>query len=189
MLRLMVHFEEVKKIFGESVSYYLVAVDMNSNYSYSNKRYNLIFEPIHGDLIGKHYSITMHQDDQQTCKIVSQMAFQFPDKLFPATLRKHDGKGGYMVTRWEYKAMFGPEGKPEGIFCIGHDITELIEISTELEDTKYRHSHALRRPVANLIGLSKLLLEMDLDSGTSDIARMINESASELDQEMSKALE
>ena len=131
----------------------------------------------------------MHQDDQQTCKIVSQMAFQFPDKLFPATIRKHDGRGGYMVTRWEYKAMFDSDGKPAGIFCIGHDVTELIEVSNELENTKYLNSHSLRKPVANLIGLSKLLLETDLISDIKDIARMINQSASELDEEVIKAIE
>jgi PAS domain S-box-containing protein len=183
----MVQFEEVKKLFGESVSYYLIAVDMDSNYSYANKRYNLIFEPIHGDLIGQHYSVTMHQEDQQTCKIVSQMAFQFPDKMFPATIRKHDGAGGYMVTRWEYKAMFDGEGKAAGVFCIGHDITEMVEIATELENTKYLHSHALRRPVANLVGLSKLLMEMELNSDAKDLARMIIQSAVDLDKELINA--
>ncbi|RAJ24622.1 hypothetical protein [Pedobacter cryoconitis] len=98
-------FEAVKDLLGNSGTYYLIAVNMSSNYTYVNKRYADIFKPIHGDLVGRHYAVTMHPDDQQTCQVVSQMAFSYPDSVFPATLRKYDGHGGFIITRWEYKAM------------------------------------------------------------------------------------
>ncbi|MES2828830.1 MAG: PAS domain-containing protein [Bacteroidota bacterium] len=174
-------FEEIKTLLGESTTYYLIAVDMDSNYSYLNRRYAQIFAPIHGDLVNKHYAITMHPDDQHTCKIVSQMAFSYPESSFPATLRKHDGKGGYIVTRWEYKAMFDDSGLPNGIFCIGHDITELIQVSNELDNLKSSHSHQVRKHVANMMALGKLIGQAESLNDAQDAARMIEESATELD--------
>lgn len=178
----MRQFEEIKNILGESLNYYLIAVDMDSNFMYLNKRYHMVFEPIHGDLVGKHYAATVHPEDQQTCKIVSQMAFRYPGKLFPATLRKYDGRGSYMVTRWEYQAIFNDLMEPLGIFCIGHDITQLTELSNELENVRYIQSHVIRKPIANLIGLSRLLESMEANADLKDVARMICESATELDE-------
>jgi len=177
----MKQFDEIKTLLGESATYYLIAVDMQANYSYLNKRYKDIFQPIHGDLVGKHYASTIHPEDQNTCKIVSQMAFMYPESVFPATLRKHDGSGGYIVTRWEYKAMFDEQGVPSGIFCIGHDITELLKISSELHQAKVDHSHAVRIHVANILGLGKIMQDSTDVTDMHDVAKMIVQSASDLD--------
>ena len=184
----MTQFEEIKLLLGESLNYYMIAVDMESNYSFINKRYSLIFEPIQGSLVGQNYAVTLHPDDQQTCKIVSQLAFAHPDQLFPATLRKHDGQGNYIITRWEYKAIFNEKMEPEGMFCIGHDITELIEISNELENAKFFQSHLLRKPVANLLGLCRLIDSANLDRESKVMFEMIYESVQELDKAMREAL-
>lgn len=178
----MKQFDEVKSLLGNSNTYYLIAVDMDSNYSYLNKRYSDHFEPIHGDLVGKNYAITMHQDDQHTCKIVAQMAFMYPGSLFPATLRKHDGRGGFVVTRWEYKAMFNQNGDPAGIFCIGHDITELTKVTGELQRAKEDHSHSVRLHVANILGLAKIIKEARDSEDMRDAAKMILQSSSDLDE-------
>jgi hypothetical protein len=177
----MQQFEEIKALLGESGTYYLIAVGMDSNYSYVNKRYADIFEPLYGSLVGTHYSVTMHPDDLHTCEVVSQLAFANLNSVFPATIRKHDGKGGYLITRWEYKAMVNDDGTPLGMFCIGHDITELMQVSGELDQVKYSHSHAVRRHVANLIGLGKLVNEADEVEDIHDAAKMIVASANELD--------
>lgn len=178
----MKQFNEIKTLLGESNTYYLIAVDMNANYSYLNKHYADIFEPIHGNLVGKHYAVTMHPDDQNTCKIVSQMAFMYPESVFPATLRKHDGSGGFIVTRWEYKAIFDIDGAPAGIFCIGHDITELLKISDELQQAKQDNSHSVRLHVANILGLGKIIQESTDATDMQDAAKMIVQSAADLDE-------
>ncbi|WP_367867717.1 PAS domain-containing protein [Pedobacter sp. WC2423] len=175
-------FEAVKTLLGHSVTYYLIAVDMNSNYVYINKHYADIFKPVHGDLVGRHYAITMHPDDQETCEIVSQMAFKHPDSMFPATIRKYDGRGGFIITRWEYKAMFDDNGAPAGIYCIGHDITELMKITGELQQVKISHSHSVRRHVANLMGLGKLIQGSTEINDMQDAAKMIVQSATDLDE-------
>jgi PAS domain S-box-containing protein len=180
-MRGLQQFEEIKALLGESQTYYVIAVDMDANYIYLNRHYSDVFEPIHGDLIGKYYAVTMHQDDQQTCKIVSQLAFMYGNSVFPATLRKHDGKGGFIMTRWEYKAMFDENGAPVGVFCIGYDITELMQISGELQEIKMNHSHSVRLHVANLIGLGKLIQEATEIGDIQDAAAMIVQSATKLD--------
>jgi PAS domain S-box-containing protein len=179
-------FEVIKSLFGESGTYYLIAVDMNSNYSYLNKHYADIFEPIHGDLVGKHYALTMHPDDLHTCHTVSEMAFNYPESMFPATLRKHDGHGGFIITRWEYKAMFNKDGSPKGIYCIGHDITELMKVSGELQKVKISHSHSVRLHVANIIGLGKLIHEATEIGDLQDATKMIVQSAIDLDEVIKK---
>lgn len=182
----MQQFEQIKTLLGESDHYYLISVDMNSTYSYLNKHYADIFKPIHGDLIGTHYAVTIHPDDQQTCRTVSEMAFQHPDHVFPATLRKFDGQGGFIITRWEYKAMFDEQGKPAGVFCIGHDITELMKVTGALEQVKVEHSHLVRRHVANLIGLGRLIQEANDLQDIKSAAGMIVQSANDLDQVVRK---
>lgn len=177
----MKQFQEVKAVLSNSLTYYLVAVDMESNYSYVNKRYADIFNPLHGELLGKHYSVTIHPDDLDTCRVVSEMAFKNPKRVFPATLRKHDGEGGYIITRWEYKAIFDEFGAPAGIFCIGYDITELTQLSGELQQVKYSHSHLVRKHVANIIGLGKLIHSSTDVNDIQGAAKMIVDSTKELD--------
>lgn len=194
----MQKFEETRKLLENSNTYYLIAVGMDSNYSYLNTRYSKIFEPIHGNLVGKHYSLTMHKDDQDVCKFVSEQAFRNPQEIFPAIIRKHDGKGGYIITQWEYKAMWNEQHEPEGVFCIGHDITQFMQMSTELQNTKesltrtrltleqmaYIQSHVFRKPIANIMGLTLVLesIDLKLDPHLSSLIYMISDNAKELDQ-------
>lgn len=174
-------FEEIKTLFGESDTYYLIMVDMQSNYTYVNKHYNDIFKHIHGDLLGKHYAITMHEDDLETCNRVANLAFNHKNAVFPATIRKHDGLGGYIITRWDYKAMFDENDRPLGIFCVGHDITELTKIAGELDQLKIDHSHSVRSHVANLIGLGKLIQEANEVEDIKAAAKMMVQSTTALD--------
>jgi len=179
-------FEEIKALLGESDTYYLIGVDMDANYTYVNKHYEEVFRHIHGNLLGKHYAITMHEDDLATCVRVANLAFKHRDAVFPATIRKHDGLGGYIITRWDYKAMFDENDHPSGIFCIGHDITELTKIAGELDQIKIEHSHSVRSHVANLIGLGKLMQDTTRVEDISAIAKMIVHSTSALDDTIAK---
>ena len=92
--------------------------------------------------------------------------------------------------------MFNDNGEPEGVFCIGHDITEFVHQGAELEETKeslietqltlteiaYMQSHGVRKPIANIIGLTTLLEDMELDEPVKNMVDMICQSATELDQ-------
>ena len=192
----MKNFEETISLLHNSQVYYVITVGMDSTYTYANQRYSKAFENMYGNLVGQHYSITMHEDDLKVCEAVAGLAFTYPERVFPATIRKHDGEGGYITTRWDYKAMFNDNGEPEGVFCIGHDITEFVHQGAELEETKeslietqltlteiaYMQSHGVRKPIANIIGLTTLLEDMELDEPVKNMVDMICQSATELDQ-------
>lgn len=189
-------FEETKQLLNNSSIYYLISVDMNSHYAYLNNRYKNVFNEIHGDLVGQHYSKTMHPEDLETCAKVSEQCFQHPDQTFPAIIRKHDGKGGYVFTQWEYKAMFDANNQPAGIFCLGNDITEFMNTSISLKETRkslkvaqvtleeiaYIQSHVVRKPIANILGLALLLENMEVDDTVKSIIELINLSTKELDE-------
>ncbi|MDB5018893.1 MAG: Sensory box histidine kinase [Pedobacter sp.] len=192
----MQSFEETKDLLHNSSLYYLISVDMNSNYSYVNNRYHSAFNGVHGNLVGQHYSITMHEDDLDVCRRVSEQCFTFPDRVFPAIIRKHDGKGGYIITQWEYKALFDADNKPSGVFCMGNDITEFMKASIDLKQTKeslidakltlaqiaYIQSHVVRKPIANMLGLMVILETMDVPADLKSIISMMTDSAKEVDK-------
>lgn len=192
----MDQFEETKKLLNNSTIYYLISVDMNSNYAYLNNRYKQAFHGIHGNLVGQHYSKTIHPEDLHICHSVSMQCFRNPDEVFPAIIRKIDGKGGYIFTQWEYKAMFDDNNNPSGVFCIGNDITEFMNTSLTLQETTaslnvakvtldeiaYIQSHVVRKPIANILGLSMVLENMDADDAIKSITAMITDSAKELDE-------
>lgn len=192
----MQSFEETKKLLHNSSLYYLISVDMNSTYSYANNRYQAAFNDLHGNLVGQHYSVTMHPDDLEICQRVSEQCFRFPERIFPAIIRKHDGRGGYIITQWEYKAMFNANHEPSGIFCMGNDITEFMKATIDLENTKeslndakltlsqiaYIQSHIVRKPIANIVGLTGILDSMEVSADVKAIIGMMKDSAKELDK-------
>lgn len=196
----MGQFEETKKLLNNSSIYYLLSVDMDSNYAYLNNRYKQVFNGIHGNLVGQHYSKTIHPGDLHICESVSRQCFLNPEEVFPAIIRKHDGQGGYIFTQWEYKALFDENNNPAGVFCIGNDITEFMNTSITLKETAaslnvakvtldeiaYIQSHVVRKPIANILGLSMVLENMDSDESIKSITGMIHSSAKELDEVIKK---
>lgn len=188
-------FEETKELLNNSAVFYIVSIGMDENFSYVNNRYQKRFEHIDAELKGKPYSISMHKDDVKICAEVSLKCFGSPEKTFPATIRKHDGQNGYICTQWEYKALFDEKGEPAGMFCLGYDITDFVSEKYEHENSKnivqkkeniiteiaFSQSHLLRRPLANILGLSLLLENMEMDSNLRNVCNMIVESSQQLD--------
>lgn len=192
----MNNFKETISLLENSNFYYVIIAGMDSNYSYVNSHYASAFGHISEEMIGKPYYITMHPDDTKVCGEVAALCFQNPDRSFPATIRKHDGKGGYIITQWEYRAMFDGQNQPAGVFCMGYDITEyvranenLVVAQSEIEEKKtileqigWEQSHVIRRPVANIIGLVNILNKMELDQNMGNICEMLTDSAAQLDE-------
>lgn len=192
----MHNFNNTIKLLENSHFFYVIIAGVDGDYEYVNKNYANAFKHISDDIVGKPYFMTMHRDDVKVCQQVASMCFRFPDQSFPATIRKHDGKGGYIVTQWEYTAMFDKEGTRSGIFCMGHDITEIVVATQELEVVKteiaekndllnqivWEQSHVLRRPLANIMGLANILNKMEIDHNLKNICDMLIESSEHLDQ-------
>ncbi|WP_316831670.1 PAS domain-containing protein [Pedobacter aquatilis] len=189
---------ETKEIFNHSNIFYIIISGMDGNYAYVNAHYAEKFRYIRNDFVGQPYHITMHPDDRETCREVAEKCFANPGKLFPAIIRKHDGQGDYIYTQWEYRALFGPGGEPQGIFCMGYNITDFVAGQRKLEgaisevaaqhsllsNIAFRQSHLLRAPLTNILSLATMLQKPIGADQLSRIVQMILDSAGKLDEEI-----
>ena len=188
------NFEATKQLLNDSGTYYIICTDNEGNYSYINNRYAKSFSHIHHDFVGQPYYITMHPEDTKVCEEVGGKCYQYPGQLFPATIRKKNGSGGYVITQWEFTLMTEND-VPKGIFCLGYDITEYEQIKNrffivnqDLEDKKeilgaiaYEQSHVVRAPLANVLGLITMLKNFDLEPEAAAILNLLQESSQKLD--------
>jgi PAS domain S-box-containing protein len=196
----MHYFEETLTLFRNSAFYYTICLSMDGTYSYVSPSYDQNFSFTNDTLTGKPFYVTLHPDDIKVCEEVGNNCFQNPGTALPAILRKHDGKGGFIITQWELRAFFDDKNNPAGIFCIGHNVTEYIAAKDELIDVTSKiekkeellneigfiNSHVIRKPLANIIGLTSLLEQMEIGEKLQEIIKMLNKSAVELDLQVKK---
>lgn len=177
----MNEFESTIRLLENSLIYYIICTDTEGNYSYINRNYARTFHYINENFVGEPYYITMHPDDRKTCEEVSHKCIQNPGSTFPATIRKHDGSGGYIITQWEYKAMFDSEHNFAGMFCLGFDITELDKKKDILKEIAFQQSHLVRAPLSNILGIINILHKMEMDESLKGMIDMLHESSRKLD--------
>ncbi|MGF7081487.1 hypothetical protein [Mucilaginibacter sp. UYCu711] len=191
----MEHYRQINEFLADSSFFYSIAIGMDSKYAYVSTNYNRNFDQSNDSLLGKDFSVTLNPEDIAICAEVGMQCFQSPGILFPATLRKHDGKGGFVITQWEMKSYFDEQDQPAGIFCIGYNITEyvdtrsrLADATTEiavknekLNDISFMQSHVIRKPLANIMGLADILESMNVQGNQKNINKMMISSAKELD--------
>lgn len=185
----MNHFTQINEFLRDSYFFYTIAIGMDSTYMYVSKSYDQNFEFTNGTLLSRHFSVTLHPDDIAVCAQVGGQCFSAPGQLFSATLRKHDGHGGFVTTQWEMQAFFDEMGQPEGIFCIGYNITEFVDArsrlesaNTQLSDIGFMQSHLVRKPLANILGLANLISEELRSEKAKNLCDMLSQSVIELDQ-------
>jgi len=188
-LPLMNYYAQINEFLKESSFFYTIAIGTDSRYSYVSKNYDRNFEFTNGTLLGKHFSVTLHPDDVALCERAGMQCFAAPGQLVAATLRKHDGQGGFVTTQWEMKAVFDENGQPGGIFCIGYNITELVQMSgqlhsaySQLHEIGVMQSHLVRKPLANIIGLAGLIQQEETDECMRELCGMLQQSTAELDE-------
>ncbi|RYE20876.1 MAG: PAS domain S-box protein [Sphingobacteriales bacterium] len=189
------NFDSTKALLHDSNFYYIICTDNVGNYTYINNRYKNSFGHISADFVGQPFHITMHPDDTKVCEEVGGKCYQHPGELFPATIRKHNGQGGFIVTQWEFTLMV-ENGEPQGVFCLGYDITEYESAKQQVErvhkdlETKqevlhaiaYEQSHIVRAPLANIMGLVGILKKLNLNTSETAIINMLEDSSNRLDE-------
>src|ERR1700761_858187 len=185
----MHRYHSINDFLQTSNLFYTIAIGMDSTYTFVSANYDRNFSQGKGSLAGQHFSVTLHPDDVRICEEVGPQCFASPDRLFPATLRKHDGQGGFVITQWEMQAMFDAGGQPEGIFCIGYNITHFVDAqiqleraASELDEISYIQSHGVRKPLANIIGIANLLSEGGSPEEQAQLLQGLKTSANELDR-------
>ncbi|OKS88148.1 PAS domain-containing protein [Mucilaginibacter polytrichastri] len=177
----MDYFLQINQFLKDSLFFYTIAIGMDGRYTYVSKNYDRNFGFTGGTLLGAAFSVTLHPEDIAICERVGAACFGAPGELCAATLRKHDGIGGYVTTQWEMQALFNEQGQPDGIFCIGYNITEVVTTRTRLTEIGFIQSHQVRKPLANIIGLSTMI-QQESDERVQELCVMLEKSTSELDE-------
>lgn len=179
-------FNAINKFLQQSRYFYTISLDLNSVYTYVSPNYNRNFSGGRESLLGQKFWITIHPEDIEICSAAGYRCLQNPEQLVPVTLRKHDGKGGFVTTNWEMQAKLAPDNTPFGVFCIGYNDSELVdtqgklgEAETHLEEIGFIQSHVVRKPLANILGLVELL---KVDGPSDEILDLLHSSAQELDK-------
>lgn len=184
----MYRYSQINDFLHTSKLFYTIAIGMDSTYTFVSPNYDRNFGQGKGTLAGQHFSVTLHPDDIGICEEVGPKCFAQPGRLFPATLRKHDGKGGFVITQWEMQAMLDQDGQPEGIYCIGYNITKFVDTQnrldraeSDLDEISYIQSHGVRKPLANIVGLIELMDTVEGYDEYRNLTTMLKSSAAELD--------
>lgn len=182
-------FPHIINLLYNSNNFYLVRVDNYGNYAYMNDYFATRYKAFYGENRNRFAGAALHPDDHELSFAVSQQCIQNPGECFEATLRKLDGKGGYVITHWDFKANVTDEGI-DGIIGIGYDISDFASrqdhirfLTSTLRDVAYKQSHVIRRPLANIIGLVELLEQSEADAPVMEMVAMLKKSCNELADE------
>ena len=184
-------FEKAVQLLAESTNFYLVKVNSQGNYVYMNEHFISRHSSYYNHTETRPAALALHPDDHDASFRIYQQCVANPDRSFGTTLRKLDGKGGYIITYWEYKADFLPDGTIGGVIGVGYDVTAFesrkahIRFLTEtLNNLAYQQSHDLRRPLANVMGLVEVLKMMgEENEQVRIIAGKLEESCNQLNDE------
>ncbi len=120
--------ELYKKLIPEfllSSELYLLAItDLGGYYLFANELFEKRFAS-REDIIGKHFSMTIHPDEIEKCNLIAYQCIAQPGKTFQLQLRKKDeSQSDFYWTKWEFSLFKDSDGNPAGILCLGYDITK-----------------------------------------------------------------
>ncbi len=188
-------FQHIVDLFKTSRTYYLVLVDNQGDYAYINDYFLDKYAGFYKDKASRPSSAALHPDDHDLAYQTSLKCLANPEQCFQVTLRKLNGKGGYIITHWAFKANVLADDSIDGFVGVGYDITDFESrqdhisfLTSTLRDVAYKQSHLLRRPLANIMGLVDILDASEMDDAGKLIIQMLKQSCTELNQEFNSFL-
>lgn len=188
-------FSHIANLLQNSNVYYLALVDSEGNYAYLNNYFLEKYASFYKDKEKRPAISALHPDDYAVSYETYLNCLKFPDQCFQVTLRKLNGKGGYIITHWDFKANVDADGSINGVVGIGYDITDFESrqdhirfLSSTLKDVAYKQSHLIRRPLANIMGLVELLEQATAHDNVKSLVAMLKQSCQELNNEFDSFL-
>jgi signal transduction histidine kinase len=102
-------------------------------------------------------------EDREVVAAAAQKAMEHMEVPVIVNVRKVNKDGGLIYTRWDFIAMPDGQGQPDYVLCLGSEITSFVEKevanSLKLKEIIFNQSHIVRRPLTNVMGLSKYIAE------------------------------
>lgn len=184
--------DQIRKFFESSRTFYQVKIDTKGNYAYMNRYFLDKYATFYKGTGDEPAVTALHPDDYDKSYQTYLNCCRAPDKSFEVTLKKLDGKGGYIITHWEFKANVLDDGTTDGVVGVGYDITAFESrqdhirfLTSTLSDVAYKQSHLIRRPLANILGLIELAGE---EEDVASLIAMLKLSCKELEHEFNSFL-
>jgi PAS domain S-box-containing protein len=178
-------YEYLVSLLERSHNFYLIFINMEGNYEYANKSFKDRFGFLRTDFLGKSCMQDVHPDDHAEVNTVVANCFQHPGVFKSVVIRKPVAEDEYVITDWDFIAITEANGIPEGIMCIGYEITGYLRTIEDnrktIKEMIHQQSHTIRRPIANIKGLVNLF---DLDTLTEEnkhLLDLIKASSDDLD--------
>lgn len=179
-----------------SPTYYLVVIDLQGNYSYTNPYFNFKFKHISNNFIGVDLKTTINLEDYQACEDAVKKCLENDDIIERVYIRKPNEEKGYFWTSWDFSLYKNENNEPIGILCIGHDITDLKDLSelskksekkilhqiAIMENIAWHQSHIVRKPLANILGLINLITDEEDPEQQETMFKLLKDSSEELDE-------
>lgn len=116
-----------------SISYFLVRIDMDGRFTYANKAFSMKFGQAVEAIIGRPALENVHKDDKEKLEHVIKSCIANPGSYISTLIRKvkHNTRD-IIHTEWEFIAIEDTQGKVTEIQGIGKDVTDKIIVEKEL---------------------------------------------------------
>ena len=197
-------------VLEKSDAFYYVRTDMEGRYTFVNDAFQKKFSHISKSFIGEHFGRSVYLDDVDKCNQAANYCIAKPGEVRRISMRKPAQDNEFFWTDWEFCAYTNDDGEPEGLHCIGYDVTglvrkqkemmmyteqlemakklseikteSLIKANNELDKFVYRISHDLRSPISTSLGLIELSLMESDEKAKSHYMSLQKKSLEDLDR-------
>jgi len=143
------------------------------------------------DLVGERFSDTMPEDQRDM--VLHGIATRTPDEPYASYVHQEEFDGAMRSVLWTNTVLFD-DGKPQRIFSVGRDVTELQNAKTLAETTAREAetanraksafltnmSHEIRTPLNGVIGMASALGKTPLSGDQEEMLSIISSAGSHL---------
>ncbi|MFN8464277.1 MAG: PAS domain S-box protein [Caldilineaceae bacterium] len=123
---------------SDSEHIFVTVIDTEGRYSYVNPAFVAKFCADQEPPIGRYALETVVPEDWSTLEQATVQCFTKPGHPVRATVRKPGTRGTVYTTDWELIGIADRNGVPEGVLCIGLDITAHLKTQQDLETANLR---------------------------------------------------
>jgi len=188
MLPKALSFPGLVRLLHESVIYCVVKINARGELDYMNDHFSRVYTHLYQNQKIRRAELAVHPFDRDLSKATLLKCIHSPAESFSVNLKMVDKTDSHIAVSWEYRANIDQSGNVDGVIGIGRDMTALESskdhihnLTIVLHSVALEQSHAIRRPLANLVGLIDLLIEIEVNNKSfEEIVNHLKFSADEL---------
>jgi PAS domain S-box-containing protein len=155
-----------------SETLYVVITDLEGKYAYINNYFASKFCPEGETLINLPFSVTIFEEDVNKGIEAAIKCIEEKDSIHKVVLRKpNTSSKSFFWTQWEFSYFHGAPLLPDGILCIGYDISDENKTKNELE-----LSQSKLQAILDSTSDGNILISPDLKTLSCNKAARVNTS-------------